>query len=403
MRKYTDVEERRVRAHARVREWGRSGLLSAAQADGLEGDFAVDLRRTNIYLRATLAFFTLLIVVGLVGVPASALNLSREMPLAVLTAVAAIICITASEVLAGPFRLYRFGVEEMLAACSVALLSFSASQFVRAVLLYYFPATALVHYSAAPFIVGLCVAAAGGLGLYLRFGFVWAALGGMCCLAAIPFQISDSPATGRAAAAVLVAAVFAITRVQRTRHGDEWPGDEYGVLQAAALCGVYFVLNVRVLSWSDYRFLFLFEDQSVYGWFYWLTWVLTWILPAVGLVLGIRDKDRPLLIVSVAMAIVTLTTNKPYLGWERHTWDPMLLGVALIAVALGVRRWLSGGRDAARHGFTATSIVVGNDPVLSVLSAAPFPMKAHAHTPAPPAPSGFDAGRSGGAGGGGSF
>jgi hypothetical protein len=120
-------------------------------------------------------------------------------------------------------------------------------------------------------------------------------------------------------------------------------------------------------------------------------------------VLGIREKDRPLLIVSVATAILTLVTNKPYLGWERHTWDPMLLGVALMAIALGLRRWLSSGPNAARHGFTATRIVVGTDPLLSVLSAAPLPMKAHTQAPAPPAPSGFDGGRSGGAGSGGSF
>ena len=32
---------------------------------------------------------------------------------------------------------------------------------------------------------------------------------------------------------------------------------------------------------------------------------------------------------SLVMAMATLATNKPYLGWERHTWDPMLLGVLL--------------------------------------------------------------------------
>jgi hypothetical protein len=393
MRKYTDMEERRVRRRAQVREWVQSGLLNASQAEGLAREFAVELRRTNIYLRATLAFFTLLIVVGIVGFTVRAFGLQGELPEAVVAMLAAVLCITATEVLVGAFGLYRFGVEEMLAACSVALLSVSASQFLE---------VATGHYSAATFIIALCVAAVGGLGLYLRYGFVWAALGGMCCLAAIPFQISDSPATGRAAAAVLVGAVFAVTRVQRTRHGDEWPGDEYGVLQAAPFCGVYFLLNVHVLSlWDKSQFLFRYEN--IHGWFYWLTWVLTWLLPAAGLALGIRDKDRPLLIVSVALAIVTLTTNKPYLGWERHTWDPMMLGAALMAVAVGLRRWLSGGRDAARHGFTAARIVVGKDPVLSVLSAAPFPIKAHTHVPAPPAPSGFDGGRSGGAGGGGSF
>jgi hypothetical protein len=138
------------------------------------------------------------------------------------------------------------------------------------------------------------------------------------------------------------------------------------------------------------------------GWFYWLTWVLTWVLPAAGLVLGIRAKDRPLIIVSLAMSIVTLATNKPYLGWERHTWDPMLLGVVLMAVALGLRRWLSSGPNAARYGFTAARIAAGRDPALTILSAAPIPIRPHTHA-APSAPSGFDGGRSGGAGGGGGF
>jgi hypothetical protein len=391
MRKYTDVEERRVRTRAQVRQWVRSGLLSSSPAEGLEGELAVDLRRTNIYLRGTLAFFTLLIVIGVVGVPSSAFDINRGTPIAVLTLVAAIFCIIAAEVLVGVFRLYRFGVEEMLAACSVALLSFSAAQFAEA---------AIGRFSDTTFVVALAVGAAGGFALYFRFGFVWAALGGMCCLAAIPFQLDVSPATRRAVAAGVVGIVFAVTRLQRIRHAEEWPGDEYGVLQAASLCGVYLLLNVHVLSWDRYH---LFFTQDISGWFYWLTWVFTWVLPVAGLVLSLREKDRQLITVSLAMAIVTLATNKPYLGWERQTWDPMLLGVLLIAVALGFRRWLSRGPDAARHGFTAARLVVGKDPVLAVLSAAPIPIKAHTHAPAPTAPSGFDRGRSGGAGGGGSF
>src|SRR6185437_5016950 len=46
-------------------------------------------------------------------------------------------------------------------------------------------------------------------------------------------------------------------------------------------------------------------------------------------------------------------TNKPYLGWQRHTWDPMLLGALLIGVALALRRWLADGPGGIRHGFTA--------------------------------------------------
>jgi len=76
MRKYTDVEERRVRNRSRVREWVRSGLLSVSQAEGLEGELEVGLRRTNMYLRGTLAFFTLLsiLMVDLLRLPPAELR-----------------------------------------------------------------------------------------------------------------------------------------------------------------------------------------------------------------------------------------------------------------------------------------------------------------------------------------
>jgi hypothetical protein len=87
--------------------------------------------------------------------------------------------------------------------------------------------------------------------------------------------------------------------------------------------------------------------------FYWATWVLTWCLPPIVLVRGLREKDRSVIIVGATVAILTLVTNKPYLGWARHSWDPMLLGLLLIGVALFIRRWLSKGPGAIRHGYTA--------------------------------------------------
>ena len=50
--------------------------------------------------------------------------------------------------------------------------------------------------------------------------------------------------------------------------------------------------------------------------------------------------------------ILTLVTNKPYLGWPRHTWDPMLMGALLVGIALFIQRWLKGGADGIRSGFT---------------------------------------------------
>jgi hypothetical protein len=381
MRRYSETDERRVRAQAHVREWKRAGFIDAMQAQRLDAELGVDLKRTNVFLRATAALFTALIVGAVVGFVFSAFDLTTEMVIAV----AALVCIATAELLVGVFRLYRFGIEEMLAACAAVLLSISAAQFWTS-----------PH---AAFIAGLFVAAAAGCVIYSRFGFVWAAIGSMCCAAAIPFQLINVATAGqRSMSAVILGLVFAVVRPKRLRDGEEWPGDEYGVLQAAALGGIYLVLNLRLIPDMPLAF-----GDRTDGVFYWWTWVMTWVLPAAGLVLSIRAKDRPLIVVSLAMAIVTLVTNKPYLGWTRYTWDPMLLGIVLMAGAVVLRRWLSSGPTGARYGFTAARVVRGGDSLLTVLSAAPFPVKAHAPAAAPAASGGFDGGRSGGAGAGGSF
>ena len=81
--------------------------------------------------------------------------------------------------------------------------------------------------------------------------------------------------------------------------------------------------------------------------------MLIWCLPPIVLARGVRRKDRFITAVGAVVAILTLVTNKPYLGWQRHTWDPMLLGALLIGVALCIRRWFAGGPGGIRRGFTA--------------------------------------------------
>jgi len=78
-----------------------------------------------------------------------------------------------------------------------------------------------------------------------------------------------------------------------------------------------------------------------------------------------RDDLRPVsarlldvIAVGAIVATLTLVTNKPYLGWQRHTWDPILLGILLTAVAVFIRRWLARGPGGIRHGFTAARLSV---------------------------------------------
>jgi hypothetical protein len=386
MRRYTDDQERRIRAQAHVRHWTRAKLLEPPQRAALEAELRVDLRRTNDFLRAGLALFAAFIVVALVALVVEGLNLDSESGLSAVTAIAAIVCIVVAETLVGRLRFYRFGVEEALAVASVLLIAFSGAMLAGTIIRGDFR-------HAGSIVVGLMIAAAGGLGLYRRFGYVYAAVGSMVCAAAIPFQLKLSPTAQHILAAAVLASAFVVVRTRRLKHGDEYPGDEYGQLQAAAWAAIYIALNLQI-GWWDH----------IQGWFYWSTYVMTWVLPIVGLRWGVREKDRYLIDISIVMALVTLATNKPYLGRPRNPWDPILLGALLIGSALAIRRWLSSGPEGQRGGFTSARLLGKDSRVLTLLRASsttfqPQPPAARSE----PGPSGFDGGRSGGGGGGATY
>jgi uncharacterized membrane protein YgcG len=95
-----------------------------------------------------------------------------------------------------------------------------------------------------------------------------------------------------------------------------------------------------------------------------------WILPAVGLWLGLRRKDRLVILANLAMALLTLSTNKRYLGWPIHSWDPMLFGILLMTTAILIRRWLQRGPNGARYGFTADRIFRRDERLMAAVSIA---------------------------------
>jgi hypothetical protein len=124
-------------------------------------------------------------------------------------------------------------------------------------------------------------------------------------------------------------------------------------------------------------------------------------LPPIVLTRGLRGKDRFVIAVGAVIAILTLVTNKPYLGWPRHTWDPMLLGILLSGVTLFLRRWLSRGPDGIRHGFTARRLSGKDKQLMSVASTAFGLASPHSTGPSPETASPdahFGGGDSGGAG-----
>jgi uncharacterized membrane protein YgcG len=195
----------------------------------------------------------------------------------------------------------------------------------------------------------------------------------------------------------------------RTRHRFDFLDGEYSLVEALLWLGIYFAINLKIAA-LDPRPRWMELGISTYGefskTFYWATWVLTWALPPVILTRGIRRKDRFVLGVGAILAVVTLATNKPYLGWQRNTWDPMLLGVLLVGVALFLRRWLVQMPDGVRRGFTATRLSGKDKQWMNVASPALGLVSGQAvtpHTQAQSAGVGFGGGHSGGGGASGEF
>jgi hypothetical protein len=387
MRLYAPDEEERIALQTSVRDWTRSKLLDPSQRVRLEPDLRTDLRRTNTALRIALAVFTVLIAVASVSFVVLALGLKGSRSLEITVGVtAAILYLGLAEALVRRLRLYRFGVEEALSILAVVAFAMSVSTWINEPL-------------RVSMVAGLLSAAAGGLWLFGRFGFVYGAMGSAVCVAAIPFQLDLPYATTRSLAAAAFAVVCAVAHLMRRDTACEIRRAEYEDLRAAAWAGVYLVLNLQLTL----------GEPEVGRVFYWFTYALTWALPAAGLWIAVREKDRALLGVGLIIALITLMTNKPYLHWAHHPWDPMIFGIMLTSAALGIRRWLSTGPGGARNGFTPQRLLDSETRALHVLGTVALGVQpvgvslGHAPHASPRSPDGFDGGRSGGAGGGASY
>ncbi|MEP6783253.1 MAG: hypothetical protein ABI983_06255, partial [Acidobacteriota bacterium] len=215
--------------------------------------------------------------------------------------------------------------------------------------------------------------------------------------ALVPFGLQhQADTTHRLIAMVLMLTTFFIARERRHDHDWDFPGDAYAVIETTAWVMLYFLANLKATDWLSSA-----DDIRQ---FYWATYVIIWVLPPAGLFLALRDRHRPMLDANILLMIVTLMSNKPYLGAEPKPYDPILFGVMLIAIAIGVRRWLASGPDGSRRGFVAHRLLASEKARLALAGSAtllaPGAPAAHPHDTGPAIGGG---GRSGGAGASGSF
>jgi hypothetical protein len=354
MRAYGTSSEEAVRARDLLKDWAGEGFVTEAQHKRMEQDTACDLRRTNIFLRLVLFLFTLIIVGSAVAMVLVGLRLLPEArPIGIFLLIFAAVSYAAAEFAVSQARLYRYGIEEALLACSVGFLcvGMQAALFGNRA------------FSSSSDGIGSLVPAAGvifSLWIWHRFGLPYAPLAAIIFVVWVPGYWTSSHAAQHLIVAGFYIAGLISVAAMRSRHrftdlGITYLNDQYSIAEALLWLGIYVAINLQLSSldlaghwWGGARNTAEFSRS-----FYWTTWVLIWCLPPVVLARGLRLKDRWVIAVGAIVAILTLVTNKPYLGWQRHTWDPMLLGALLIGVAVFIRRWLAAGPGGIRHGFTA--------------------------------------------------
>ena len=130
MRIYSASSEETLRARQLLTDWAGEGFLTSEQQRSLEKETIPELRTTNIFLRVVLFLFTLIIVGAAVGLFFVVfLSRSADATAGVFFLIFAGVCYAAAEAVVSKARLYRYGIEEALAACSVGFLCMAKMPF----------------------------------------------------------------------------------------------------------------------------------------------------------------------------------------------------------------------------------------------------------------------------------
>jgi hypothetical protein len=399
VRLYSASSEETLRARKLLRDWTDDGFLTQAQYRVLEQETVSELHTTTIFLRLVLFFFTVIIVAAGAAL-IFVISRPSEQTAGVFLLIFAAVCYAAAEIAVSQARLYRYGIEEALAVCSVGFLC-AGMQFAL------FSGSYSSKPNAAQFLIP-AVGAVFSLWIWRRFGLSYAFLAAMIFVLFLPGYWTSSHSAQHLIVAVFYAAGLVGVASVRPRHRFDYIEEAYSLVEAFLWLGIYLAMNLKVSSldlpghsWSGTRVAPEFAKP-----FYWATWVLIWCLPPIVLVRGIRQKDRFVVAVGAIIAILTFVSNKPYLGWQRHTWDPMLMGILLTGVAVFTRRWLARGPGGIRHGFTAARLSGKDQRWINVGSTVFGTLSPHATVPSPQTNSPdfrFGGGHSGGGGASGEF
>ncbi len=399
---YSSQQEENIFIRKQARTWKRSGLITDGQMSAIIDQTDPEIRQTNIFFRVIFFIFTTLCSSALLGFFVWITGIRGRMAISFTLLIAGVIFYFLAEYAVTIYRFYRHGIEESLAVSSVLLVCIGF--FIGITELF------LGNKSSAHFTIILClIFATCAYWLYLRFGYLYAALISLIAFCIIPFQLSLPPTNERLLLLLIFCLIFLLGINSDKSEMADYRKDRNTTIQACLLIAIYLTVNLQILGVVG----LLIEDTHIIHlhpklfppYIYWSSYILSFGIPALGIYWGIKSRKRLVMNANIVLACLTLSTNKSYLGLTRYAWDPAIMGILLIALSIIITRWLKRGPDGNRYGFTQRNILKPENHGINLADIAA------AFTPniidAPQTPSQqdkyFDGGSSGGGGASGGF
>ena len=336
MRIFPPDEEERAFRHERLRDWRAAGLLRAdktAEAEALAGEAPA---HASWPLRVLLFGFGALALAALSALALK--DLSGRADSAFVAWVLAGVAVAAAEAGISRLKVRRFGAEEALVTGAVLLVAYGAERA--------FSNGTRWHFSTEIFSATLAL---GACAAYLRYGYRLASFGAAVALGVFVASL----AYGEHATRVMLAVLYAVLLVAAT----VWPELPRRERERLEIVRFFLALSVPLcLNLRLEKLFYSWAPQPVTGAFGLATFAAIFLIPLAWLVWGALDRSRTILWAGAVGLLVAQCSIKPYLGLKRNAWDPAVLGLELMVLALVLKRWLDAGPGGRRGAYSSEAL-----------------------------------------------
>jgi hypothetical protein len=337
--------DRNAAVRAAARSWRRAGVIDDVTLTAIEAEAPDDRVRVGPVFRVLLFIFTLIAITAAFGFVAIIADI-EEQSAALVAIVSGIALAVITEVQTGPLRRAQGGTEAATSFAALVFLCGGAAWF-------------LTEAGTLSWPDRLDLVALGLLGAALAGGAAWRwgfPLYAGAAMASLLFSLAFLPAARWQWIAVPLAFAPVFLRLSDSPRLPPAHRAACTVALLVGLAGLYLAVHLGSVDAGLTEDVGGWVREGPTGWKLiprWLSILATALVPAAFLGLGLRQRRRPLLLLGLAAGAVSLATFYYYAEPGPLWLFLTLCGLAAIAAALAIRRFLDAAPDHERGGFTA--------------------------------------------------